>query len=279
MDMASSGTYKAREVARPFGARIARSRRHAGKWMAEAALAPTQSAPTQIDETQNAHADTAHLRKTMVERQLRTFDVTDVPVLQRFLDVPREAFLPGELASLAYSDMAFSLKDASGRKTRALLPPLVLARFLQGGDIRPHHKVLDIGGGAGFTAALLSGLAAEVVALESDAALAEQAKANLHSIGATNVRVEIGPLEKGVAGAGPFDVILVEGAVESNVDALLEQLTPDGHLLAIRRADHGGGQQVVRFEKSNGLSAGERPLFDAGAPVLPGFEKSPAFEF
>ncbi|MBI1981303.1 MAG: protein-L-isoaspartate O-methyltransferase, partial [Methylocystis sp.] len=109
---------------------------------------------------------TATLRHTMVERQLRPYDVTDVPLLERFLSVPRELFLPDSLAPLAYSDLAVTVKSAGGRK-RSLLPPLVLARMLQAAEIKATDKALDIGG-AGYSAALLSGLAEKVVALECD---------------------------------------------------------------------------------------------------------------
>jgi protein-L-isoaspartate(D-aspartate) O-methyltransferase len=277
MDMTRRGAYKARE-ARALAARrfFHGGRRDAGNPMAEAALAPTQ-------DTDRGASDMGKtslaLRRTMVDCQLRPFDVTDVPILQRFLDVPRELFLPDDLRPLAYSDLAISLKNAAGRKTRTLLPPLHLARFLQGADIRRRHRVLDIAGGAGYPAALLSGLAAEVVALESDPELAAKAKANLAAIGAANARVETGPLAKGVPGAGPFDVILIHGAVEDGLDALFGQLTPNGHLLAIATADEDAGQQAVRFERSGGRPAGERPLFDASAPMLEGFTKAPAFVF
>ena len=238
--------------------------------MAEAAAANTNA---------QVGVDTAAQRRMMVERQLRTFDVSDVPVLQRFVDVPREAFLPADLAPLAYSDMAIALKDAQGRKGRTLLPPLVLARLIQGAAIRPEHKVLDIGGGAGYSAALLSGLAAEVVALESDAQLAEQARANLQKLGVANVRVEQGALEKGVPATGLYDVILIHGRIEDGLEPLFAQLAPNGHLVAIVKNGVDGGQQVLRFERSEGRAAGERALFDAIAPVLPGFQKAAAFAF
>jgi protein-L-isoaspartate(D-aspartate) O-methyltransferase len=244
--------------------------------MAQATLAQTGT----IDQTIGAAVEaSASLRQTMVDRQLRPFDVTDVLVLQRFLDVPRELFLPDEFASLAYSDNAITLRDADGRKTRTLLPPLVLARFIQNADIKSTDSVLEIAGGTGYSAALLSGLAASVVSLESETELAEQAKANLAVLGAANIRVESGALEKGVPATAPYDVILVLGAVEDGLDQLLAQLTPNGRLLAIRRSDQWSGQQALRFERSNGQAAGERPLFDASAPILPGFEKAPAFVF
>lgn len=220
---------------------------------------------------------TATVRRTMVERQLRPYDVTDVPLLQRFLDIPRELFLPVEHAPLAYSDLAITLKGAGGQK-RGLLPPLVLARLLQGAAIRPLEKVLDIGGG-GYSAALLAGLASDVVALESDPDLAARARSGLAAVGATNVRVETGAHERGFPAAGPYDAILIYGAVEDGYAPLFDQLTPDGRLLAIATLEAGAGQQVVRFERHQGRAAGERPLFSASAAVLKGFEKAPAFAF
>ncbi|WP_161914317.1 protein-L-isoaspartate O-methyltransferase [Methylosinus sp. C49] len=224
-------------------------------------------------------AATATLRQTMVERQLRTFDVTDLPLLRRFLTVPREIFLPHDLAPLAYSDLALTLKDDSGRPGRALLPPLVLARLLQDADVRETDRVLDIAGGAFYSSALLSPLAREIVALEDDARLTATARSYLQFVGATNVRVETGPLAAGVPAAAPFDVIIVQGAVEAGLDRLFEQLTPNGRLLAIAKAEPDSGWAVTRFDRSGGAPAGARALFDASAPVLEGFEKAPGFVF
>lgn len=219
----------------------------------------------------------AELRRTMVERQLRPYDVTDVPLLEQFLNVPREPFLPAGQESAAYSDLAVAVRGAGGHK-RALLPPLVLARMLQGGAPRPGEKALVIGG-AGYSAAILSGLAGEVVALESDSELAARATSGLSAIGAGNARVEIGPLEKGAPSTGPYDLIYVEGAVETGLDALLAQLTPNGRLLAVVTPEAGAGQHVVRYERQAGQAAGRISLFSANAPVLEGFAKAPSFTF
>ncbi len=243
---------------------------------AEAAPANSTAEPPAAQEAGRATAD---LRRIMVERQLRPFDVTDLPVLERFLDVPRELFLPPELAPIAYSDLAIPGRGNVGAASRAIPAPLVLAKFLQYAQIRPHHKVLDVAGGAGYSAALLSGLAGQVVALESEADLAALARANLAKVGATQVRVECGPLEKGAPDAAPFDVILVHGAIEGGLDALLQQLAPNGHLLAFKRLEQDAGLKVVRFERSEGKPAGERALFDATAPLLAAFAKAPAFAF
>lgn len=240
--------------------------------MAEAAVIPAET---------HSHegSATAALRQTMVERQLRTFDVTDLPLLRRFLAVPRELFLPHDLTPLAYSDLALFLKSEQGRPLRHLLPPLVLARLLQEAEIRETDRVLLIGGGTFYSAALIAPLAREVVALECDARLAATAKSYLNAVGAANVRVEHGPLPAGVPSAAPFDVIVVEGAIEAGLDGLEAQLTGDGHLLAIAKPDADAGWAVIRYERSGGAPAGARALFDAAAPVLEGFEKAPAFVF
>ena len=139
--------------------------------------------------------------------------------------------------------------------------------------------MLDVAGGAGYSAALLSGLAGEVVALESEPELAALARANLAKVGATHVRVECGPLEKGVSAAAPFDVILIHGAVEDGLDALFEQLAPNGHLLAYKKLEKDTGMKVVRFERSERRPAGERALFDATAPFSLLSRKRPASRF
>lgn len=238
--------------------------------MSEAAVATVRQYAEQGESA-------AELRRTMVERQLRPFDVTDVPLLERFLNIPRELFLPTSQATVAYSDLAVTVLGAGGKR-RTLLPPLVLARQLQGGSPRPNEKILAIGG-AGYSAAILSGLVGEVVALESDPELAARARDGLAAIGATNARVEVGPMEQGCAGSGPYDVIYVEGGVETGLEALFSQLTPDGRLLAIVTPETGAGQHVVRFERQAGQPAGRVSLLSANAPILEGFAKAPSFIF
>jgi protein-L-isoaspartate(D-aspartate) O-methyltransferase len=218
-------------------------------------------------------AATAALRRVMVERQLRPYDVSDLEVLNSFLTVPREIFLPPHLASVAYSDLA--VEAANGKRYEPA--PLVLARFLQVAEIRPDHKVLHVAGGEGYAAALLSGLAREVVTLESEATLAAKARENLAKLGVGNVRVATGPLTKGAPSEAPFDVILVQGAVERGLEDLLSQLTPNGRLLAFKRRDPRDGMKVVRIDLSEGKIAGERPVFDAAAPVLEEFARPAAF--
>ena len=238
--------------------------------MSEAAVAPARR------ETDQAMA-TAELRRTMVDRQLRPFDVTDAPLLDQFLATPRELFLPEHQANLAYSDLAVSIRDASGR-TRTLLPPLVLARMLQGAAPRPGEKALAIGG-AGYSAALLAGLVEDVVVVENDPELARRAIAGLCALGVANAKVETGVLSRGAPHLAPFDFIVVEGSADAGLEALFDQLKPEGRLLAIVTPESGAGRQLVRFERVAGKPAGDRPLLSAGAPVLEGFEKPPGFAF
>jgi len=245
-------------------------RRDAGDRMSEAAVAPARR------ETDQAAA-MAELRRTMVDRQLRPFDVTDAPLLDQFLAIPRELFLSEHQANLAYSDLAVSLGTVSGGK-RTLLPPLVLARMVQGAAPRPGERALVIGG-AGYSAALLAGLVDEVVVVESDPELARRTIAGLCTLGVANARVETGPLSRGAPHLAPFDFILVEGAADAGLDLLFDQLKPEGRLLAIVTPEAGAGRQLVRFERVEGKAAGDRPLLSAGAPVLEGFGKVPTFAF
>lgn len=238
--------------------------------MSEAAVATVRQ---YAEQGQSA----AELRRTMVERQLRPFDITDVPLLERFLNIPRELFLPSGQQAVAYSDLATTVRGAGGHR-RTLLPPLVLARLLQGGLPRPGDKALAIGG-AGYSAAILSGLVGEVVSLDSDPELAARAGDGLAAIGAQNARVEVGPMGQGCPAHAPYDLIYVEGGVETGLETLLAQLAPNGRLVAIVTPEPGAGQQVTRFERLAGQAAGRVSLLSAGAPILEGFAKAPSFVF
>ncbi len=226
--------------------------------------------------------DDVILRRTMVDRQIRTFDVTDHAVIAQFLEVPREKFLPAELAPFAYSDMALKLAPA-GRESEArlLLPPAVLARLIQAAAVKPSDKVLDIASATGYSTAIVAGIAQEVVALEADPLRSGAIKANLASIGISSVRVLTGPLADGAPSEAPFDVIFVNGAVESHLDVLLQQLRSGGRLLTIARWTAGpdrGASHAVRFENQSGCISCCL-LFDAQAPILAEFHKEAEFVF
>lgn len=218
-------------------------------------------------------------RSTMVDSQIRTFDVTDRTVIGRFLAVEREKFVPPQLADLAYSDLALKIAPATpGGSERRLLAPMVLARLLQAAAVKPGEHVLDVAPGTGYSTAILAGLTPNVVALESDPNLQAFTKA---ALAASGLPVFAGPLNDGVASAAPFDVILVNGAVEAHLDTLFAQLRDGGRLLAILRSASPENQHMSRatlFEKNSG-DISRRSLFDAAAPLLDAFRAQPVFLF
>jgi protein-L-isoaspartate(D-aspartate) O-methyltransferase len=233
-------------------------------------------------QTGVSHEASADLRLRMVDCQIRTFDVTDRAVLARFLDVPRELFVPTPLRDLAYSDTALKISETkTGEAERRLLAPMVLARLIQAAGVKPTDRVLDVAPGTGYSTAILAGLAAHVTALECDPDLQATTKSNLGALGLANVDVVGGPLRDGAAAAAPFDVILVNGVVESHLATLFGQLRDGGRLLSLwRPADPADrrASRAVAFEKSAG-DVSQLDLFPASGAALTDFRAEPAFAF
>jgi protein-L-isoaspartate(D-aspartate) O-methyltransferase len=215
--------------------------------------------------------DTATARRMMVDGQVRIADVTDLALLDAMAELPRERFVPPAVAGLAYLD-----DDIPIAKGRALIKPMVLAKLIQAARIGRRDCVLDVACGTGYSSAVLSRLAGTVIALEEDAELAAQAKTALAAVGAAGVEVVVGPLTAGWPAAGPYDVILFNGATEIVPEAFAPQLKPDGRLVCIFGRSATGKGMVYRL--SEGRLVG-RPIFDAAAPLLPGFAAVPAFVF
>jgi len=213
--------------------------------------------------------DGAAQRANMVATQIRTNDVTDARVCRALLDVPRENFVPQSLASLAYMESCVPLL-----RGRVLLDPRSFGKLLQLAAIGEEDSVLDVGCTTGYSTAVLARLAARVVGLEQDLELAEIAAKNLG--GLPNVEVANDPLDKGCPERSPFNVIVVNGAVERRPDVLLEQLADDGRLVCVVR--DGAAGHAFLYLKHDG-AIGERSAFDAQLPVLPGFEKILNFAF
>lgn len=219
-------------------------------------------------------SDFSTARLKMVDGQVRPSDVTDIRILDAMLAVPREEFVPANLKPIAYLDLDIDV--GSGGNKRYLLKPFVLAKLLQAADIKPTDKVLVVGCATGYSAAVLSKLSAEVVATEPDADLAAAAKASLSRVGATNVTVLSAVPAAGDPGKGPYDVIILEGATQVEPQALYQQLKMGGRLAGVFAISAPPKAWLVTRSPAD---FGNRVLFDASAPVLPGLERTPTFRF
>lgn len=214
-------------------------------------------------------SDFAARRTMMVDTQIRPSDVTKFPIIDAMLSVPREAFVPDERRDVAYAGRNVDLGQ-----NRVVLEPRTLAKMLDALNVQADELVLDLGCGLGYSAAILARMADFVVAVEEDEALAAEAQTALSEAGADNVAVIAGPLVDGNAKHGPYDVILVGGAVEDMPETILDQLKEGGRIAAIF-ADGMLGTVRIGYKVDNAIAW--RFSFNAGAPVLPGFEVQQAF--
>ncbi|WP_312798401.1 protein-L-isoaspartate O-methyltransferase [Tianweitania sp.] len=221
--------------------------------------------------------DFATQRLRMVDGQVRTTDVTSLEIIDAMLAVPREDFVPARKRALSYIDEDLEIAPAiGGNPARFLMEASPFAKMVQMADIRANDFVLDVGTGTGYSAAILSRLASSVVALESDATLAEHATSALQHLGYDNVAVVTGPLNEGYPSQGPYDVIVVEGSVDEVPQVVLDQLKDHGRLVAVvGRGNSGSARLYVREAKA----VSGRPVFNAAVQPLPGFEKPKAFQF
>lgn len=216
-----------------------------------------------------AVADYATRRTMMVDTQVRPSDVTKFPIIDAMLHVARENFVPQSLREAAY--VGENLEIGGGR---VVLEPRTLAKMLDALDVQPGEVVLDIGCGLGYSTAVLARLCDFVVAVEDDAPRAEEAQSLLSEAGVDNAAVMAGPLADGSAKSGPYDAIILQGAVEEFPEPLLAQLKSGGRVAAIFVQ---GALGVVRIGYKAGDRMTWRDAFNAGAPVLQGFARSRAF--
>ncbi|NJO53636.1 MAG: protein-L-isoaspartate O-methyltransferase [Bacteroidales bacterium] len=218
--------------------------------------------------------DFVTLRRNMVNGQLRTNGVTDPVLIAALLEIPREEFAPESQRALAYRDDDLPIDGGEG--PRYLIEPMTIARMIQALTLQPSDSVLDVGCGSGYSASLLSRLAGSVVALEADPRLFGDAVKLLGLLAAGNATVVSGPLAAGWPKAGPFDAILIEGAVEQVPQALFGQLKDNGRLIAV--VGQGGSGRAVLYRSAGGTISCQA-LFNAAVPSLPGFGKSKGFVF
>lgn len=208
-------------------------------------------------------------RKTMVDTQIRPSDVTKFPIIEAFLSVPREKFVPDGKREAAYIGENFKIGQS-----RVILEPRTLAKLLDALDIRNDELVLDIGPGLGYSSAVISPMAEVVIAVEDDSTMESEAEEILAEVGADNVVIQIGKLEDGAPEHGPYDVIILQGGVEEIPSSILKQLKNGGRVGAIF-VEEGLGTAKIGFKLNDKINW--RYSFNAAAPVLPGFFKQKDF--
>jgi protein-L-isoaspartate(D-aspartate) O-methyltransferase len=213
--------------------------------------------------------DYAARRTMMVDTQVRPSDVTKFPIIDAMLSVPREAFVPDRLREAAYLGENLDLGEG-----RVMLDPRTLAKMLDALDIEGDDLVLDIGAAHGYSSAVIARMAEAVVGVEADANLVEEAQRTLLEHGADNVIMQQGDLAIGAPDHGPYDVILLQGAVEHLPEAITDQLKEGGRMACLFLE---GALGVVRIGYKIDGRLNWRYAFNAGAPVLPGFERHAAF--
>lgn len=220
-------------------------------------------------------SDFSTARRNMVDCQVRPSDVTDQRIVTAMFTVPREAFVPEAKRALAYLDLDLDVSE-SGNPPRCLLKPALVARMMQAAEIKSTDSVLVVGCASGYTAALAASIAARVTATESDATLAAKAASVLKELGLGEIAVVNAAPAAGAPDTAPYDVILMEGATEVVPEQLYRQLAPNGRLVGISALGRPQRAMIVTHSYDD---FGNRSLFDASAPVLPGLERPPAFVF
>jgi protein-L-isoaspartate(D-aspartate) O-methyltransferase len=218
----------------------------------------------------------ATARQKMVDGQVRPSDVTDIRILDAMQVVPREAFVPEDRRALAYLDLDLDISAAGGTK-RFLVRPRVIAKMLQAAEITGSDNVLIAGCASGYTAALAAQLAARVAATEPGPEEASRAKAVLAELGLANVTFRPASAAEGDPANGPYDLIILDGATEITPDRLYQQLKDGGRLIGVFAATK--PPRAVVVSRSHSTDFGQRALFDATVPVLPGLERLPEFVF
>lgn len=216
-------------------------------------------------------------RFNMIEQQIRPWDVLDQAVLQLLATVKREDFVPLAYKQVAFTDMEIPLQ-AGGKDGLVMLAPKVEARMLQDLAVHKHEKVLEIGTGSGYMAALLAHKAQRVISLEINEAQAQTARENLQKAGIHNCEVRVADGSKAdLSVDGPFDVIVLSGSVASVPQSLKALLKPGGRLAAIA-----GNEPVMCAtfisKTPDGSYVTSQP-WDTVAPRLQGFADTPKFSF
>jgi protein-L-isoaspartate(D-aspartate) O-methyltransferase len=195
---------------------------------------------------------------------LRRRGISDQAVLRAMDEVPREQFVDGDFTEAAYDDRALPI--ACGQ---TISQPYVVAYMTEQLDVHPEHRVLEVGTGSGYQAAVLSRIAREVVTVERYRTLAEKAKSRLFALGYNNVEVVVGDGFAGVPARAPYDRIIVTAAAEEVPPALMEQLA-EGGIMVLPLGPHSGSQSIVRLTKTKEGVKHEELIAVRFVPLLPG---------
>jgi protein-L-isoaspartate(D-aspartate) O-methyltransferase len=188
-------------------------------------------------------ADYAAEREAMVERQLKSRGIRDERILDAFLEVPREAFVSPEYTHLAYGDHPLPIEAG-----QTISQPYIVALMIEAADMATGDKVLEVGAGSGYAAAVISRIAGKVIAIERQHDLVEVARERLKRLGYGNVTIVEGDGTKGRADEAPFDAILAAASGSHVPQTLIDQLAPDGRLV-MPVGSPGWVQELVKVTK------------------------------
>lgn len=222
----------------------------------------------------NVTMDFEQARFNMIEQQIRPWEVLDPEVLALLSVVRREDFVPRAHRALAFADLELPLGDKPGQ---TMLAPKVEARLLQELAVRPTDRVLEVGSGSGYMAALLAARAEYVYTVEIDPALADTARCNLRNAGVGNVTVELGDAARGWAAHAPYDVIVLSGSTPVLPEAFLQQLKVGGRLVAFVGEEPVMEARLITRTAENAYSTIN--LFETVVAPLAGAQQRDAFEF
>ena len=218
--------------------------------------------------------DFAAARKHMVDSQVRPNQVSDPRILQAMRQIPRERFVPPEIAFRAYVD-----EDVPLGGGRFLIEPMVIARLVQAAAVQPGERSLVAAAGTGYGSALLAACGVQVTALEEDPRLIAIAQAVLPAL-APSVMLVTGSVTAGWKAGAPYDLILIEGAAEEIPAALPEQVKRDsGRILTVRAFPGGVSHAAIGEVVAGPARVAWQPLFDCATPVLPSLRRAPSFVF
>ncbi|HVZ46635.1 MAG TPA: protein-L-isoaspartate O-methyltransferase [Ramlibacter sp.] len=228
----------------------------------------------------NAALDLARARFNMIEQQIRPWDVLDLEILALLDEVKREEFVPAEHRALAFVDMQIPLAGSAAEAIESgqcMLEPKVEARIVQDVHLKRNEKVLEVGAGSGYMAALMGRRAERVISLEIEPRLVQMARGNLARAGIANVEVREADGSAGLAAEGPFDVIVLSGSVAEVPQAILAQLKVGGRLAAIVGEEPVMRATFVTRASEAGWTTSQP--WDTAAPRLRNFPEPSRFRF